>query len=146
MLCRRGLESGFAAIYMWDLPHEFWAWKKFDGELSFGAAIAYLSSPAYGAHIAALNELSGEVSFLDSAALRKLYHKLSNTVHGKYDDLAPLSPQRYSPDQITTLQELSLLIESQNFLICAWRKRFPEIDKYMDCFFPSLARTPIQDK
>jgi hypothetical protein len=145
MVCRRALESGLAAIYMWDLPHEFWEWKKFDGDLSFGSIVDHLSSRAYGAHIAALNCLSEGNSFVNATVIKKLYRKLSNTVHGKENDLPPLAPERYAPTQPTTSGELTLLVEAEHVLLLAWRTRFPGIDQYLKHDFPSLARTPSNE-
>src|SRR5260370_12374938 len=35
MLLRRALELGIAALYLWDTPHSYWAWKELDADLNF---------------------------------------------------------------------------------------------------------------
>ncbi|MGJ0512445.1 hypothetical protein [Methylocystis sp.] len=141
MSCRRALEGGLAAIYMWDLPHEFWKWKRLDGDLSFSAMIEHLASNGFGAHVAAVKGLSEAEEYIDSSDFKKLYRKLSNTVHGKNEDLAPLEPGRYAPDSATIEKELILLIDAERLVLMALRKRFPLVDEYLNQQFPRLPKT-----
>lgn len=53
MSTRRALELGVAVLYMWDLPHEYWAWAKHDEDLSFSKMVDHLGSPGYISLIAA---------------------------------------------------------------------------------------------
>jgi hypothetical protein len=43
MSVRRAFELGVASVYMWDLPHEYWGWKKFDTDLSFSNMVTHLT-------------------------------------------------------------------------------------------------------
>lgn len=140
MLARRAFELGLGAVYMWDLPHEYWGWAKHDQDLSFTTMIDHLYSRSYLTHISHIqNKISPEWPFT-AAILQKLYRTLSNTVHGKSDGLPPLSPDRYSPTLSNVGEHLKLVVEIQKTLLNIWCARFIGLKEHLAKAFPQAVR------
>jgi len=85
MLIRQALELGIASVYMWDMPHEYWGWVKHGDDLSFSKMIEHLSSERYATHLRNINGITA----CNQAHLKGFYRSLSNTVHGKFNELPP---------------------------------------------------------
>lgn len=136
MLVRMALELGIASVYMWDIPHEYWGWVKHEDDLSFSKMIEHLSSDRYATHLA---NVHGKKA-CDQTQLKKFYSSLSNTVHGKLNDLPPLSPERYRFDKNNIQTHLKLTIEVQQALINIWSGRFPELGTFIEKKFPQPLR------
>jgi hypothetical protein len=131
MLARRALELGLAVVYMWDLPHEYWAWAKHDQGLSFSKMIDHFCSPGYLAHISSIQNKTPPDWPSNSTTLLALYRSLSNTVHGKSEGLPPLSPERYSPNMKNVGEHLKLLTEIQKIILNLWCARFVGIREHL---------------
>jgi hypothetical protein len=132
MLIRRALELGLAFLYMWDMPHEYWGWAEHGDDLSFTGMIEHLSSPKYATHLA---NVRGTLAF-NQRAIREMYRSLSETVHGKHDDLPPLSPRRFDLVDVGIDKHLQLTINVQRSLVDMWCGRFCEIRELVDKQFP----------
>ena len=140
MLIRRALELGIAVVYMWDLPHEYWGWKQHDEDLSYSKMIEHLASPRYLTHLAVLSGKEISDQCCDVEIAKKLYRKLSNTVHGKLDGLPPLSPERYSSETNQVEEQLKLAFDVQRLLIDTWLNRFPTLAPFIKSEFPATTR------
>ncbi|MFL6817536.1 MAG: hypothetical protein ACJ8EF_06310 [Bradyrhizobium sp.] len=141
MVLRRGLELGLAVVYMWDIPHEYWGWKLHGLQLSFSEMAAHCSSEYYISHLANVNGCPAAVEPNQiSTELKRLYAALSNTVHGRYDELPPLSPERYSSDQNKIDDHLKMAIQVQVAIINLLCLRFPEMQTYIQANFPGATR------
>lgn len=139
MLVRRALELGVASVYMWDMPHEYWGWIKHDDDLSFSKMIEHLASDRYATHLANI----GGHTACDQKEFKEFYRGLSNTVHGKFDDLPPLSPERYKSSENNIEKHLKSTIEVQLALIRLWCGRFSSLHAFIDTEFPQpLRRSP----
>lgn len=100
MSVRRAFELGLATVYMWDLPHEYWGWRRGDEDLRFSAMVAHLNS---GGFLESLKHLRGVESvqpICDQAEFQSIYRELSNTVHGKISGLPPLLQIAFSPTEM----------------------------------------------
>lgn len=125
MAVRRALELGVAAIYLSDMPHRYWGWRKHDEDLSFTEMVTHISSSSYESYIQNLHQLAAPKKLCDPKRLQAYYRDLSNTVHGKYDGLAPLSPDRFSGDDKNLRPHLEITLEVQKAVLDLIKNRFP---------------------
>jgi len=141
MSTRRAFELGLSVIYMWDMPQEYWGWKKCDQDLSFSAMVTHLNSSGYHEYMKQLKGESENSCFCDQVSFQKLYRILSNTVHGKIADLPALAPERFSTITNGLLEHLQLIIDTQNSVICLLFGRFSELEQTICTIFPQIKRT-----
>jgi hypothetical protein len=140
MSARRAFELGVAAVYMWDLPHEYWGWKNHDTDLSFSNMITHLNSIGYLAYLASIHGRLDTEAICDRVDFQKIYRQLSNTVHGKIEGLPPLSPERFVADKNGITEHLQLTKEVQDRLINLFYGRFSELKEKMQKSFPQIER------
>lgn len=141
MSIRRAFEMGLAAVYMWDMPHEYWGWRQRDQDLSFSAMVAHLNSVGFIEYLMQLKSTSSEIIICDQAKFQKIYRELSNTVHGKNIGLPSLSPERFAIDKNGLLQQLKLVLEAQQAIIGLLVKRFAGLEKLILDDFPQFKRS-----
>lgn len=141
MSTRRAFELGLATIYMWDLPHEYWGWKKRDQDLSFSAMVTHLNSIGYLEYIGQLKHPRSICSFCDHVGFQQLYRTLSNTVHGKFADLPALAPERFSTSTNGLAENLQLIVAAQKAVIKLLFGRFPELESRINTAFPQIIRS-----
>jgi hypothetical protein len=140
MSIRRALELGLASVYLWDLPHEYWGWKKHDVDLSFSAMITHLNCEGYRAYLASIHGAPAVSPICDFPRLQRFYRQLSNTVHGKTEALQPLSPERFTAGKNDLKTHLNLAIEVQGELIALLYGRFHGLKANIDQSFPQVGR------
>jgi hypothetical protein len=140
MLSRRAFELGLAIVYMWDLPHQYWAWAKHDEDLSFSKIVDHLCSPGYITFISSIQNKTPPEWPCASGLLQDLYRTLSNTVHGKADGLPPLSPERYSPKIENIGEHLKLIVEIQITVLALWCARFDYLKDRISKEYPKALR------
>lgn len=140
MSTRRAFELGLSVVYMWDMPQEYWGWKKCDQDLSFSVMVAQLNSSGYQEYIKQLRGESENSCFCDQASFQRLYRILSNTVHGKISDLPALAPERFSTVTNGLLEHLELIVNTQDAVICLLFGRFSELEKTIRTIFPQIKR------
>lgn len=135
MLVRRALELGVASVYMWDIPHEYWGWRKHDDDLGFSKMIEHLSSERYTTYLTNIcgQKICNQGAFKD---FKDFYRSLSNTVHGKSDYLAPLSPERYKSNDNNIETHLETTINVQCALLKLWCGRFVGLGSIIETQFP----------
>jgi hypothetical protein len=126
IVLRRALELGIATVYLWDLPHVFWAWKDHDCDLNFNAMTEHLAKESYGTFIKSINTKHVGSEVFDCSQTKKLYRMLSNTAHGKISTLESNLPDRFSHSTIDWTQHLSTIKDVQAILQQLWEARFPE--------------------
>lgn len=140
MSTRRALELGLSAVYMWDMPHEYWGWRKRDQDLSFSAMVTHLNSSGYLEYMAQLKGPSANACFCDQANFQALYRILSNTVHGKIADLPALAPERFSTITNGLAEHLELIVRTQNAVVCLLFGRFSELEAAIHSILPQIQR------
>lgn len=141
MSARRAFELGLAAVYMWDLPHEYWGWRQRDQDLSFSAMLTHLNSIGYLEYIAHLRNVESALSICNQSKFQVIYRELSNTVHGKISGLPPLSPERFSPERNGTEMHLKQTADAQNAVIELLFARFQGLELKIGVAFPQIKRT-----
>lgn len=123
---RRALELGVAIVYLWDLPHVFWGWKNHDYDLNFNEMLEHLLKDGYKSYLTSLNIKCGDDRFFDFTETRKLYRKLSDTIHGKIATHETTLPDRFSSNPEDWKCNLFLINNAENILLQLYNKRFPE--------------------
>lgn len=141
MSTRRALELGVSVVYMWDMPQEYWGWKKCDQDLSFSTMVSHLNSSGYCEYIKQSSKGARGSCFCDQTNFQRLYRILSNTVHGKFADLPALAPERFSTITNGLLEHLQLIVETQNAVISLLFGRFSELEQKICTIFPQIKRT-----
>lgn len=141
MSTRRAFELGLSVVYMWDMPQEYWGWRKCDQDLSFSAMVAHLNSSGYLEYMTQLKGQSAKPCFCDQASFQTLYRILSNTVHGKIADLPALAPERFSTITNGLSEHLQLIVNTQEAVICLLFGRFSELEQTICTIFPQIKRT-----
>lgn len=137
-LLRRVLELGVAIIYLWDMPHLFWAWKCHDKDLSFNTMIEHIDSNGYKSFVLSENsEGSGEKLF-DIEECKKLYRDLSNTVHGKIFTFESILPDRFKHSSSDWNNHLVLVEKVQDLLLTLWKNRFSDTFSELKEKLPSI--------
>lgn len=140
MSARRAFELGLSAVYMWDMPHEYWGWRKRDQDLSFSAMVSHFNSPGYLEYMTQLKGLSENTCFCDSTSFQALYRVLSNTVHGKIADLPALAPERFSTIKNGLAEHLELIVKTQKAVLCLLFGRFSELETAIHSKLPQIQR------
>jgi hypothetical protein len=125
---------------MWDLPHEYWGWKKFDTDLSFSNMVTHLNSIGYLAYLASNHGRIDNEEICDRVVFQRLYRELSNTVHGKTEGLPPHSPDRFVADKNGITEHLQLTKEVQDTLINFFYGRFHRLEAEIMKLFPQTER------
>jgi hypothetical protein len=142
MVLRRALELGFALVYLWDLPHLFWAWKDCDNDLSFKEMLAHIESTPYKTFLHNIG-VPVTASDLDTQSAKSLYRNLSNTIHGKFGTMETLSESRYSWDAVAWNKHLEVADQALDILLNLWGLRFPQVRAALDASFPQLMRVEV---
>ena len=124
MSARRALEVAIALLVMWDNPVLYFGWKADIEDLTFKGLLSTATSASYRSFITTIRDPSPEE--LDTTKYQQIYRKLSNTVHGKSADFAPVGPQRYSCDEKSRLGEARLLRDSAQLTLKALSYRLPK--------------------
>jgi hypothetical protein len=140
MSARRGFELGLAAVYMWDLPHQYWGWRKDDVDLGFSEMVTHLNSKGYQAYLAHLASKSDSKTICNQRRFQETYRALSNTVHGKFGDLPPLSPSRFVSEKNGVAKHLELIAEAQALVIELLLGRFDKLASEVHSALPILKR------
>lgn len=123
MLLRRALELGIAVLYLWDVPHIYWAWKELDCDLNFKQMIETLSSEQYCAFVKKENPEYDSSQIIDAAKCNKLYRKLSNVSHGKSTSFESYNPSRFAYCETEWKEHVSDVQAVESIIISAWKKR-----------------------
>lgn len=135
---RRSFELGIAIIYLWDLPHDFYGWKKHDSDLNFNEMIEHLTKDSYRTYLASLNPSYIGDELFDEKDARKLYRNLSNTVHGKITTHTAYLPNRFSHNPSAWYNHIELVERIMIILMNLSSKRFfayfPELKKRIPAF------------
>ncbi|MEX5218616.1 MAG: hypothetical protein NW701_12380 [Nitrospira sp.] len=138
LLLRRTLELGVAIIYLWDLPHRFWAWKNHDDDLNFSEMLEHLSSEGYKTHVHKANPKFLSANMCDVRAARKLYRELSNIVHGKMSSFESTSPDRFNFTESDWSRHLILTNAVEDLLLDLWQNRFQGTREQLPKAIPQL--------
>lgn len=141
MSTRRAFELGLSVVYMWDMPQEYWGWRKRDQDLSFSAMVTHLNSSGYLEFMAQLKGRSTNPCFCEQTNFQELYRILSNTVHGKIADLPALSPERFSTITNGLTEHLELIIKTQDAIIKLLFGRFSELEQAIYTTLPQIHRS-----
>lgn len=140
MSVRRAFELGLATVYMWDLPHEYWGWRRGDEDLSFSVMVAHLNSGGYFEYLKHLRGVESVSPICDQTKFQNIYRELSNTVHGKISGLPPLSPERFLPDRNGVKEHLELEAKAQDATIALLFGRFSGLQADIEAIFPQIKR------
>jgi hypothetical protein len=136
---RRVLELGMAAIYLWDLPHAFWAWKNHDADLTFNEILEHFSSSGYRSFVAATTTPSTLPDPLfDFSLARREYRSLSNTIHGKISTFETTLPNRFSHTDSDWTEHVERTERIESLLINAACVRFPWLEAELKKAEPEL--------
>lgn len=141
ILLRRAFELGFATIYFWDLPHQYWGWKKnesYETDLNFKEIIDYFSSLSYQEYLT--NEFEIKNWFIDKSKINKLYRELSNVVHGKYISFETITEKSYEFVENEYESLLDRIIACENILINCNKTRFFKQYLILKDRMPSIER------
>lgn len=125
-LLRRVLELGVAIIYLWDMPHLFWAWKCHDKDLSFNTMIEHIDSNGYKSFVSSENSGVNVKNLFDIEEAKQLYRELSNTVHGKFSTFESILPDRFKHSSSDWNKHLVLVEKVQDLLLTLWKNRFSD--------------------
>lgn len=139
MLLRRALELGVAAVYLWDMPHIFWAWRDHDKDLSFAEMVDHFNTPGYQTLIS-FEHTNGSQPEIDVSAIKKIYRSLSNTVHGKMATFESALPDRFNHNHIDWKSHLALVEDVQDVILGLWQYRFPHLFSELDKEMPQITR------
>ena len=140
MSIRRAFELSLAAVYMWDLPHEYWGWREKDQDLSFSAMVSHLNSPGYIAYLAQQRPSTTASVICDQTNFQDIYRQLSNTVHGKVSGLPALSPERFASDKNGLEIQFRLMQKAQKLIIALLLGRFDGLEELLAKNFPQFKR------
>jgi hypothetical protein len=139
LVLRRVLELGLAAIYLWDIPHAYWAWKEYDKDLSFTEITDQLSAPAYLRYVAAMNSQDEASPICNVTLARTEYRALSNTVHGKITTFETTIAARFQHSDVDWQMHISRVEGIQDLIIDAARGRFSTVKEKLPQLQPQLA-------
>jgi hypothetical protein len=137
---RRALELGTAIIYLWDLPHAFWAWKVHDSDLNFNDMLDHLSKEGYKTFLTSLNSKYPDDVPFDYHAVKRLYRALSNTIHGKISTHVSNLPDRFSYRSADCQYNLELIASVQEVLLRLFKRRFPDYFACMVSRIPAVSQ------
>jgi hypothetical protein len=142
MVLRRVLELGVATVYLWDLPHVFWGWKKHDVDLNFKDMLDHLASPSFKSFVSFANARTAGQDVLDGSEARKLYRDLSNAIHGKLSTFETLISDRFTHTEADWEHHLNLVERVERLLLTMWKVRFREVELGLQSNMPQLQRIP----
>lgn len=123
---RRAVELGLALVYLWDLPHAFWAWKECDQDLSFSEMLEHLDSPGYRSFLAHEVGVPVGAPLFDAKRLRTVYRTTSNTTHGKISTHKVLLSDGFSHIPAEWSDCLDLLDSAIAEVVRLWFNRYPK--------------------
>lgn len=124
MVLRRVLEMGVAIVFLWDLPHKFYAWKKHDHDLNFSEMLKHLTDKGYLSYLNDYISLNDTSELLRVKELQEIYHKLSNTIHGKISTFETNLKDRFQHNEADWSDHLSLVDQVLDAIINLLLKRF----------------------
>lgn len=124
MVLRRALEMGVAIVFLWDLPHMFYAWKKHDQDLNFNEMLKHLTDKGYLSYLNDCISFNKTSQFLRAEELQKIYRKLSNTIHGKISTFETNLKDRFQHNKSDWSDHLSLVEKVLDEIINVLLKRF----------------------
>ena len=124
MVLRKVLEMSVAIIFLWDLPHVFYAWEKHDQDLNFNEMIKHLTDKGYISYLNDSISLNDTSQFLKVEELQKIYRKLSNTIHGKISTFETSLNDRFQHNDSDWSDHLSLVETVLDEIISVLLKRF----------------------
>lgn len=127
MLLRRGLEVGVAALFLWDQPQTFWAWKEHDEDLSFREMLERISSQKYQTFVKNENARYDGAEIINQSSCNSYYRKFSNVMHGKISSFESLNPERFKHSPADWNTELNDIGAVTNIILTAWAKRVDEV-------------------
>jgi hypothetical protein len=142
MVLRRVLDLGAATVYLWDLPHAFWGWKKHDEDLNFNQMLEHFGSEGYKTYLCAINPKLCVSQLLDHAGARKVYRDLSNAIHGKLTTFESLLPDRFIHTAQDWQGHLELVHKVEDILLNLWKNRFGEVERSLVVTMPQLQKIP----
>jgi hypothetical protein len=96
VILRRVLELGVAAVYLWDMPHMTYAWKKHDQDLSFSEMLKHVNSEGYKSYVSDEVGSKIESDLFPASRCQKIYGALSDVVHGKRGSFESPLPDKYT--------------------------------------------------
>lgn len=132
IVLRRVLELGLAAIFLWDMPHMAFSWKKVDQDLSFSEMLRHVNSPGYLEYVNKENKYEITVEIILSSKAQNIYGMLSDIVHGKITTFESSMPNRYKFVENEWDEFIDLLNEVIDLLIEAFIRRFNIKDALFD--------------
>lgn len=96
VILRRVLELGLAAVYLWDMPHMAYAWRKNDQDLSFAEMLKHVNSEGYRTYISNETGTRIDKDLFPTDKCHKIYGDLSDIVHGKMCSFESSLPDKFS--------------------------------------------------
>lgn len=140
MLLRRSLELGIGFIYLWDLPHVFYAWTDLNKDLIFQKMIEHLNSEEYKILINKINHSFDykNTQMIDDTIAKELYRDLSNVIHGKMFTFESGIPQRFKFIQEDYDKGIALIKKIELLLLDLWNKRFQDIGYHLLKSYPKI--------
>ena len=124
IVMRRVVEMGAAALYLWDMPHIFYAWEVYDHDLSFTEMITHVNSPGYLKHIEEETGIAVKTELLNTKKLQNWYGNLSDVVHGKISYFESNLPQMYTFDKTKWLAFTEMSNEILRIYLDAYCTRY----------------------
>ena len=124
MVLRRAFEMGVAIVFLWDLPHMFYAWKKHDQDLNFNEMLKHLTDKGYLSYLDDCISFNDKSQFLRVEELQKIYGKLSNTIHGKISTFETNLKDRFQHNDSDWSDHLFLVETVLDEIINVLLKRF----------------------
>jgi hypothetical protein len=138
MSLRRTVEVGVASVYLWDLPHLFWAWKTHDNDLNMNEMLNHLASPGYLSFVRSQNSSYRGDSLLDISLARSVYRELSNIVHGKISTFECTLSDRFEHRPDDWRSHLNRVFEVEGLLIHLWQNRCLCVAEGLPNVFPQI--------
>lgn len=145
MVLRRALKLGVATVYVWNLPHVFWAWKNHDKDLAFNEMLEHLSTQGFNSFVHSENPHYKGAGVVDAALARKLYRTLSNIVHGKMTTFESVLPDKFQHNDDDWRSHLQKVCEVEALLMALWKNRFWCIFEHLFDEFPQLRMRRTND-
>lgn len=143
---RRALEIGLATVYLWDLPHVFWAWRDHGRDLNFNEMLEHFSGAGFISFVKAQNPEFSEQEVVDSALARALYRNLSNIVHGKMATFESLLPDRFQHNQNDWRSHLEQVCKVERILLQLWHHRFSPVREWLSQEFPQIRMKEVESE
>jgi hypothetical protein len=145
MILRRSLEVGAATVYVWDLPHLFWAWRDHDKDLTFNEMLDHFSAQGFNSFVRSQNPHYRGTGIIDATLARALYRKLSNIIHGKMTTFESVLPDKFEYSQHDWRSHLEQVCEVEKILLKLWENRFCCVSDHLLNEFPQLRMQRINE-